>query len=179
MRTAIPLLLLVILAFQSCEPSSTNPVMREALVPVYGSPQSAKLISAESPRPTVNSGKIYTVGSLLYQVEQDSGIHVINYSNPSSPQKIGFIRSFLCKELSVKNGLIYTNNLADLVVIDASNLNAVREVGRTANVFPDLAVQYPAKPQNSSMIYFECADPSRGVVFAWERRQTSNANCRR
>src|SRR5687767_7090165 len=114
MRKGFPLLMVVMLALQACEPSSTNSVMREAWVPVYGSPQTAKLITAESPRPTVNSGKMYTVGSLLYQVEQDSGIHVINYSNPSSPQKIGFIRSFLCKELSVKNGLIYTNNVADL-----------------------------------------------------------------
>lgn len=179
MRKAFPLLMVVILAIQACEPTSTNPVMREAWVPVYGSSQTAKLITAEAPRPTVNSGKMYTVGSLLYQVEQDSGIHVINYSNPSSPQKIGFIRSFLCKELSVKNGFIYTNNIADLVVIDASNLNNVREVGRTANVFPDLAIQYPAKPVNNSMIYFECADPSRGTVIAWEKRQTSNANCRR
>jgi hypothetical protein len=53
-----------------------------------------KTVKAEQPRTTVNGGKIYTVGNLLFQVEQDSGIHIINYANPSSPQKLGFIKSF-------------------------------------------------------------------------------------
>ena len=90
-----------------------------------------KTIKAEPPRTTVNGGKIYTVDNLLFQVEQDSGIHIINYANPSSPQKLGFVKSFLCKELTVKNGFIYTNNLSDLVVIDINNPSDVKEVGRT------------------------------------------------
>lgn len=160
----------------SCTPG-TEAIEREAWVPVYNTNTAAvKQITVAGIRPTVNAGKIYTVGNLIYQVEQDSGIHVINYSNPSAPQKLGFIRSFLCKELSVKNGFIYTNNLADLVVIDASNISTVREVGRTPNVFPELALQYP--PGNaSSTSYFECADPAKGIVTGWVRKKSTNANC--
>lgn len=128
-------------------------------------------------RPTVNAGKIYTAGNIIYQVEQDSGIHVINYANPASPQKIGFIRSFLCKEVTVKNGLIYTNNFSDLVVIDASAINNVREVSRTVGVFPDLALQYPPKPDQSTIVYFECPDPKKGIVVGWVRKTIDNAKC--
>lgn len=153
-------------------------VMREAWVPVYSSNTAViKTITAGPPRSTVNSGKIYTVGNLIYQVEQDSGIHVINYSNPSAPQKLGFIRSFLCKEVSVKNGLIYTNNFSDLVVIDASNINNVREVARTAAVFPDLALQYPPKPDRFTTVYFECPDPKNGIVIGWQKKMIDNAKC--
>jgi hypothetical protein len=153
-------------------------VIREAWVPVYTNNTAAiKTISSGPARSIVNSGKIYTVGNLIYQIEQDSGIHIINYANPSSPQKIGFIRSFLCKEVSVKNGLIYTNNFSDLVVIDASNLNAVREVARTEGVFPDLAVQYPPKPNNFSTVFFECPDPRKGIIIGWQQKTIDNAKC--
>ena len=163
----------------SCERNSgSRPVMREAWVPVYTTNTAGiKTITAGPARSTVNAGKIYTVGNLIYQVEQDSGIHVINYANPSSPQKLGFIRSFLCKEVSVKNGLIYTNNFSDLVVIDASDLNNVREVSRTTAVFPDLALQYPPKPDPFTTIYFECPDPKRGIITGWQQKTIDNAKC--
>lgn len=177
MRLIFVLLIFPALIYYSCTPKSEL-IEREAWVPVYSTnTATVKQISAGPQRATVNAGKIYTVGNLIYQVEQDSGIHVINYSNPANPQKLGFIRSFLCKELAVKNGLIYTNNLADLVVIDASNISAVREVGRTEKVFPDLALQYPPVASSNAITYFECADPSKGIVVAWEKKKTTNANC--
>ncbi len=153
---------------------------REAWVPVYSQDASAmKQVTAGPVRSTVNAGKIYVLGNIIYQVEQDSGIHIINYSNPSSPQKVGFIRSFLCKELAVKNGLIYTNNGSDLVVIDATSINNVREMARTPGVFPDLSLQYPPKTGSSGLLYFVCPDPSQGIVVRWEKKTVSNANCSR
>jgi hypothetical protein len=163
----------------SCTPGSQRdlPVEVAGYVPVYTSGTSAKIISAGPPRATVNGGKIYTTGNLLFQVENDSGIHVINYTNPASPQKLVFIRSLLCKELSVKNGFIYTNNLSDLVVIDINNMNDVREVSRVAAVFPDLALQYPAKMNPSETVYFECPDPAKGIITCWELKTIKNPKC--
>ena len=179
MRPNFLLIFSISLVFFSCDRNpGSKPEMREAWVPVYTSNTAAiKTISAGPARSTVNAGKIYTVGNFIYQVEQDSGIHIINYANPSSPQKLGFIRSFLCKEVSVKNGFIYTNNFSDLVVIDASNLATVREVARTAGVFPDLALQYPPKPNNFTTVYFECPDPGKGIVIGWQQKTIDNAKC--
>lgn len=152
--------------------------MREAWVPVYSANSMAvKTIVAGPSRPTVNGGKIYALGNIIYQVEQDSGIHIINVANPSLPQKIGFIKSFLCKEVSVKNGLVYTNNLSDLVVINATDIANIREVSRTPGVFPDLALQYPPKPDRSTTVFFECPDPNKGIVIAWEKKNIENAKC--
>ena len=130
-------LLIIPLLFIACDPDrySSIPSSTEGYIPVYSNDiASLKQIKAEPARTTVNAGKMYTVGNYLFQVEQDSGIHVINYANPSSPQKVGFIKSFLCKELAVRNGLIYTNNFSDLVVIDINNISAVTEVSRTPDV---------------------------------------------
>jgi len=65
------------------------------------------------------------------------------------------------------------------VVIDASNINAIREVSRTADVFPDLALQYPPKADPFSTIYFECPDPKKGIVIGWQKKNIDNAKCRR
>ena len=177
MRSNTLLIISISLLLFSCSPAATKET-REAWVPIYTSNVAAiKAITAGPARPTVNAGKIYTVGNLIYQVEQDSGIHVINYSNPSAPQKLGFIRSFLCKEVSVRNGLIYTNNFSDLVVIDVSNINNVREVARTAEVFPDLALQYPAKPDRFTTVYFECPDPKKGIIIGWEKKTIYDPKC--
>ena len=119
------------------------------------------------------------MGNLLLQVEQDSGIHVINYADPRNPRKVGFIRSYFCKELAMKNGLVYTNNLSDLVVININDLNNIREVSRIPGVFPDLLLQFPAKTNPNSTIYFECPDPAKGFVVAWKEQIIRNPKCRR
>lgn len=153
------------------------PAQTQGYMPVYAPPEIARAVAAMPPRATVNGGKIFTTGQLLFQVEKDSGIHVITYADPAHPEKLGFIRSALCKELSVRNGFIYTNNMSDLVVIDISNLNDIREAGRVANVFPDLALQYPPKTNPGETIYFECPDPAKGMVIGWELKTIKNPKC--
>ena len=181
MRNKIFFLFLLPLFFLSCDPdrfSGSTPAETEGYVPVYSNDFSdARQIRSQVAKPTVNGGKIYTVGNLLFQVEQDSGIHVINYADPHNPQKLGFIRSFLCKEVSVKNGFIYTNNLSDLVVIDISDPSNVHEVSRVANVFPDLALQFPSKENFAGTIYFECPDPSKGLIVGWRKQIIKNPKC--
>jgi hypothetical protein len=182
-RNFICVLLLIALCYTACTPrgGSDNGIPEEVtgMAPVYTQDNTAmKLISGTAPRSIVNGGKMYTTGNLLFQVEQDSGIHVINYANPQNPQKIAFIRSFLCREVSVKNGFIYTNNFDDLVVVDISNLNNIHEVSRVADVFPDLALQYPPKPANSpARLYFECPDPAKGTVVRWESKTIHHPKC--
>ena len=182
MRHIILVFLTATLIFSSCvsRNSGNLPSQAEGYSPIYAADASVfKQIQAEPARTTINGGKIYTVGNLLFQVEQDSGIHIINYSNPSSPQKLGFIKSFLCKELAVKNGFIYTNNFSDLVVIDINNPGNIHEVSRTPGVFPDLSLQYPSKTVANQFerIYFECPDPKKGVIVAWEKQTINNPKC--
>ena len=178
MRKNLTVFLSIPILFFACTPHETTPNNIEGYIPVYSQDVSTlKKIKAEAARTTVHGGKVYTVGNLLFQVEQDSGIHIISYANPTSPQKLGFIRSFMCKELAVKNGFIYTNNLSDLVVIDINNISNVTEVGRTPDVFPDLGLQYPPKTSQFERIYFECPDPDKGVVVAWKKQTINKPKC--
>jgi hypothetical protein len=177
----LPAMLLLAVVCGSCTPhdeASDIPDEVLGMVPVYTKDNSVKAIRGEAPRATSRAGKIYTTGNLLFQVELDSGIHVINYSNPQQPVKIGFIRSFLCKELTMKDGFIYTNNFSDLVVIDIRNINSVQEVGRVTGVFPELSLQYPPVTNfNMGKHYFECPDPSKGIIERWEEKMIKQPKC--
>jgi hypothetical protein len=135
----------------------------QTFIPVYLNVDVAQQVVYESPREIVHTGKIYTIGNYLLQVEVDSGIHVIDYTDRNAPVKIGFIRSLFCTEMSIKGDYLYINNLADLVVVDISNFNTPKEVNRIKGAFPKQNEFPPA--QN---VFFECPDPSKGVVIDWK-----------
>lgn len=146
--------------------------------PVYaGSNQELKQVYARGEQPTVKAGKIYVTGNLLFQVEQDSGIHVINIADRANPVKLGFIQSAMCREVAVKNGYVYTNNLADLVVVDISNINNVQVKARMENVFPDLMLQSPPAFANGQLTYFECPDPAKGIIIGWQQTTINKPKC--
>jgi hypothetical protein len=159
--------------FISCRNNGVGSV--DAYIPVYSTSPDDKKVELQLPQPITNGGKIATLGNYVFQVENDKGIHIIDYSNPAAPVKKGFIKSFLCRELAIKGNYIYTNNLADLVVIDISNVNTVSVSSRINNAFPDLSLQYPP----AANCYFECADPAKGLVVRWDLQKVNNPKCRK
>jgi LVIVD repeat len=175
MKTSILPLALVLLA--ACKGKPAERGLIDGYMPVYSSRTAALSISNSAPQPFVNGGKIATLGNILYQVEQDKGIHIINISNPSLPVKTGFINVALCRELTLKGNYLYTNNMNDLVVLDISNPANVAVSSRIANAFPDLGVQFP--PEAEPGDYFECADAAKGVVVRWELTKINNPQCRK
>ena len=173
MKKKFVVIIACILFLTACKNNGVGNV--DAYMPVYASLQDAQQIILQSPQPIVNGGKIATLGNVVFQVETDKGIHIIDYSNPAVPVKKGFIKNALCRELAIKGNSIYTNNLADLVVIDIGNANAVTVTSRINNAFPDLSLQYPP----AANCYFECADPAKGLVVRWDLKKVNNPKCRR
>lgn len=143
-------------------------------VPVYMNSESAYKVSFLPPQPVVNSGKIYTIGNYLLQVEKDSGIHVIDYSNRTAPQKIGFIRSVMCSEMSVKGQHLYINNMNDLVVLNIANIQNPSVVSRVPGIFQMSGTEYP-----TGWGFFECRDASKGTVIGWTIEKRDYPQCYR
>lgn len=143
--------------------------------PVYASAETLDNIEFLSPQPIVNGGKIYQYQQITFQMETGKGIHIINSSNPSSPQKIGFIKIGGASEISVKNNILYTDNYRDLVGISIANLASPNVISRIEDVFPATEQSYP--PHEG--VYFECADPEKGIVVDWTEKQLENPKCKR
>lgn len=172
--------LIIVIGLVSCTSSTLRevPDSVSGYKPIYASSnQALKTVYAKPAQPTVKAGKIYVTGNLLFQVEQDSGIHVINIADRANPIKLGFIQSAMCREVAVKNGYVYTNNLADLVVVDISNISNVQVKSRIESVFPDLILQSPPALNNGQTTYFECPDAAKGVVIGWQQTTVNKPKC--
>jgi hypothetical protein len=131
-------------------------------------------ISLSSARVTENSGKIYAYGNYIFQNDQNKGIHIIDNTDKKNPRKIAFLNIPYNTEFAVRGHYIYANNVNDLVVIDIRDISNPAVVKRMDNAFPYISQEFP--PQSG---YFECPDPSKGIVVAWELQTVKSPNCRR
>ena len=100
-------------------------------------------------------------------------IHIIDISNPASPQKLKFIRCYGALELSIMDDYLYSNNVNDLVVVSISDMNNIHEVSRKASQLNLVATTPPGDG------YFECPDPAKGTIIGWEQKLIHNPRCRR
>ncbi len=132
--------------------------------PVYGTEVFAKgILYSPIPLPVINGGNIYAFNNFLFQVENGYGIHVIDNTNPSNANRIGFITIKGCSQLSIKNDKLYANSYDDLVVLDFSNLNSIQIVSRLNGVFTEYRYGSPiAEPPVSG--YYECPRSDSFVV---------------
>jgi hypothetical protein len=174
MKQLLPLFVFFIC---SCERSGSvdDPGQLQGYVPVYASRQVVNTITTEPAKPTVHPGKIYAYGTYLFQVEQNEGIHIINNSNPQGAKKISFLKIPMATEIAIKGDHLYTNNLNDLVVFNLRNISAPQLVSRIADAFPVIDQTHPPFLNTR----FECPDPAKGIVIAWETKSIANAKCRR
>ena len=143
--------------------------------PVYGSLIDIKDIKSVAVKPYTNAGKIYQYQNYNFQIENGEGIHIINSSDPTNPQKIGFIKVKGCSEISIRNNILYTDNLRDLVGINISNINSIQVVTRIEDVFNGVSQETP--PVEG--VFFECVDASKGVVIGWAQKMLTNPKCKR
>lgn len=145
--------------------------------PIYLPSESVDNISLRAPRPMTESAKIYIKDKLIFAIEQGEGVHIIDNSDSTKPQKIRFLRVFGCNDIAIKGTTMYADNFTDLVAIDFSNLDDPKVVNRVRNLYPNKNgdTTYP-KNYNG---YFECADPQKGRVIGWKESLLDNPQCRR
>lgn len=145
--------------------------------PIYAS-EVDQTITLESSRSPTNTGKIFLQGDLLLLNEVNQGIHFINNEDPTNPINLGFLRVVGSKDMSVKDDLLYVNQFNDIVTIDFSDLNNVREIARETNAFQLSGGDNQLIPPQFGY-YFECVDTDRGQVVDWQLTTITDPKCYR
>lgn len=115
-------------------------------------------------------GRIYRKDNFLFINEPGEGIHIIDNSNPSSPQIKSFLRIPGNFDLAVMGNTLYADSFVDLVVFDISETSAIHEVNRVENVFSNY--------YHPSGFY---VDQERGLIVDWvekEGMEVSQSDCR-
>lgn len=141
----------------------------EGWVPIYAKKLDVNTTGAKS---IENGGKIYIKGKILFQIETGKGIHVINISDPSNPEKIKFIEIAGCQEMAMMGNTLYANSVNDLVSINLADLENITVTNRIENAFHMVNKYHP--PVRG---WFECIDPSKGEVVGWEMKTLYSPKC--
>lgn len=165
------------LLFFSCYPdrSDLNGSV-DAYVPVYSTMADIHDIKVEDKKTTLQAGKIYAYQNYIFQNDLFTGIHIIDNKDRIHPVKIAFLKLPLSTEIAIKDHYLYTNNYLDLVVFDISNPATPKLLKRVENMFP-VAVDQKYPPVRNA--YFQCPDPSKGVIVRWEKKNIPRPDCRR
>ena len=152
----------------SCNKNKEQEVI--GLKPVYTSTETLERIEVTENEPLERPGKIYVYNDYLLVNDQSKGIHIYDNSNTSNPVHLSFIGIPGNMDFSIRNNMLYADNITDLVVFDISQPSSPSFSSRVKSVFPSMT-----SPDQQG--YFECVDASKGVVLKWEKAVLVNPEC--
>ena len=190
---AFMLIALLAMTFSSClEDKCDNTQTYTQWNPVYKTDAEIRTPPQyQAARPLKNTGKIYFYDKYILVNEQKQGIHVIDNSNPSNPQNVGFISIIGNVDMAIKGNYLYADNYMDLLTIDISTLTNPRVTCREEAVFNSTFWKDPQRgwlvdyePQKITQ-QLDCNDPSLvdygggwfgrgGVIFETAGRDKSS-----
>jgi len=157
--------ILLIAAMTACEDRRYELITYEANVPVYMDLNVFRNSFTKSePVEIKQPGKIYFKDGYLFVNECGKGIHVIDNSDPSNPEKIAFYNIMGNIDMAIRGNILYADSYIDLVAIDISDINDPVEIDRLENVFPE------SVPQGDSWYPYARVDSKKGVVVDWKVR---------
>ena len=161
LKTATILLVLTA-SMTSCHDRTTELISYEANVPVY-MPFNEFRSSFEKSEPIDIShpGKIYFKDEYLFVNEYGKGIHLIDNSNPSNPEKIAFYEILGNVDMAIRGNILFADSYVDLLSIDISDVNNPVEISRLKNVFPEIV------PEGEMWLPYAMVDKSKGVIVGW------------
>ncbi len=130
--------LIGIFTFSACKKDKcVQTVTYKKYEPVYMSyDELRKSVKSEPAQALKNPGKIYMKGNYIFINETDKGIHIIDNTNPASPQNIAFINIPGNMDIAAIGNVLYADSYVDLITLDISNPASVTVLKRNENVLP-------------------------------------------
>ena len=133
--------------------------------PIYLAEEDARQVEFQPAKTLVNPGKIYVYGNLLLINEKNIGIHLIDNTDPNSPQTLGFVQIPGNLDIAVREGVLYADSYTDLLALDLGNGTNVTILERFEDVFEYDFYSWdfdPAYPLGN-------IDHSKGIVIGWRQ----------
>lgn len=82
------------------------------------------------------AGQIYIKDSYIYLNEINSGIHVIDNSNPAHPVQVAFLNIPGNQNMGIRGNILFADMYGDLLAIDISNVKQVKIIDTLLNAIP-------------------------------------------
>lgn len=135
-------------------------------------------VTSTAARELESPGKMYFYNDFIFISELNEGIHIIDNSTPTNPQRVSFINIPGNRDIAVRGNMLYADGYVDLFVIDITDPKSVVQVGREKDVFPydnwhngfvgnpELGLVRNWKEEEvTEMVGCNVSFPSRGGVF--------------
>lgn len=163
-KTLFLLPVLFMVAFSSCKKDKCDQTITyKKYEPVYMSFEELRSsVKSETAQALKKPGKIYIKGNYIFVNEIDKGIHIIDNTNPSSPQNIAFIKIPGNVDIAAQGNTLYADSYIDLLALDISNPTNVVVTKRVENALPDRVFTNG---------YY--ADLTKGVVTEWVEKMVT------
>ncbi len=149
-------------------------------MPVYKSLTEVRQNMTGGPaQPLRNTGKLNVYGNYIFLNEINEGIHIIDNSNPASPQNIAFIAIPNNMDLAVKGRYLYADSYSDIVVFDISQPTNVRAVKFLNNVIREKNRYWVQNQTNADSIKVVVGYTARDTTVSASqyRRWSSCSSC--
>lgn len=163
-----------ILVSMGCDPELVV-TSAEGMRPIYASGDELN-IALEEPQSYEILNQIVYAEPFILIGELYQGIHIVDNTDPAFPEKLHFIRIPGCSSFTVGDGVLYATSGSDLVTVTFDG-ETVTEQNRIASYFSGSDSFDQNAPANYSG-FFECVDPSKGVVIGWTDTVLENPQCR-
>lgn len=151
---------LCLFLFSCHEDSGTITVTYQEATPVYGDLEEIRNLTLNvAPQEIDNPGKIYITNDIILIGEETEGVHVMDNTDPSSPQAINFINIPGTREFFVKDNFLYAESYYDVVKLDITNPRDVKLVSRAENIFAEPWLD----DSNQALLGFEFNEVTREV----------------
>jgi len=139
-KNALVLLFMSAIAMISCSDKDDGPYADYLVarpITMSSAEFKANAVSITDPVPIETSGKIYTYKNCIFVNDVNRGFHVIDNSDPTSPQNIAFIKLEGNNDISVKDDKLFADSYGDLVIFDISNAHDITLSNRIENAIYD------------------------------------------
>jgi hypothetical protein len=157
------LLVVMMAALTACNDKTVELITYEANVPVY-MPFDEFRASFEKSAPIEIShpGKMYFKDGYLFINEYGKGIHVVDNSDPSNPEKVAFYEILGNVDMAISGNVLFADSYVDLLSIDITDINNPVEIDRLENAFPEIV------PEGELWYPYAMVNKSKGVIVGWE-----------
>lgn len=128
----------------SCEKDDTEYEIVNVATPEFMSKTAFRnSVEVLPPQNIDESGKIYAYNNYIFVNDEFIGVHIIDNSNPASPNPISFLKIPGNVDISIKDNFLFADSSTDLLVFDITDINAIGIVDRLEDVFSIYDYQIP------------------------------------
>lgn len=177
----IGILLIALVFFQSCDFDNQVPSLDTIQTYLIATPLKSDLVTFKEeavaisePEPIIESGKIYAYKNYVFVNDVYRGFHILDNTNPSSPQNIGFIKLEGNNDISIKDDRLYADSYGDLVIMDISDIQNITLAKRMENaIYQEFwcTVGFDVEWPTADAFDYSDFDASREALTGWEVKE--------